>query len=92
MVKKIVIGVGVFLLVVIAAGYIFREPLKDMAIMILTEDMFLEEDTDTFDPGVSAENQFPAVRVSYQGEELSSLMDFAGPRGLVIMFSRSVVW
>ena len=35
-------------------------------------DMFLEQDTDNFDPGLSIGEPFPAIRAIYSGEEITA--------------------
>ena len=42
--------VALLALVALAIGYLFREPLKEMAFAQLTKNMFVASDTDSFDP------------------------------------------
>ena len=93
--KKILLGLAAVIVVLVALGFVFQEPLKDVAYDALTSDMFVETDNDSFEPGVTGTyegDRFPSVHVAYQGGELTSLSEFTGDRGLVVMFSRSVVW
>ena len=55
-------------------------------------EIFLEEDTDTFDPGLPIGAPFPAIRALYQGREISRIDEFFGDRGLVFFAVRSVDW
>ena len=55
-------------------------------------DMFLEQDTDNFDPGLSIGEPFPAIRAIYSGEEITSPEQFMGERGLAFFAVRSADW
>ena len=77
------VGVTVFLM---------REPLKKAAYDKLTENMFVEADTDEFDPGPAIGTRFPGIVALYQGERVTLIEPFAGPNGTVLMASRSFDW
>ena len=55
-------------------------------------DMFLEQDTDNFDPGLSIGEPFPAIRAIYSSEEITSPERFMGERGLALFAVRSADW
>jgi peroxiredoxin len=80
------------LLMVAALIYLFREPVKEMAVDKLTEDMFVDADQDSFDPGPAVGSHFPGIRATYQGREISLIEDFAGGRGTIFIASRSLDW
>ena len=95
MLKKILLSIAVLLIFVVILGFVFKEPLREVVYREVTKDMFVEADEDNFEPGVPGTqvgNNLPPVRVSFEGAELNSLAQFAGSRGLVVMFSRSVLW
>ena len=72
--------------------FVFREPLKDKAYEKITDDMFVEEDTDAFDPGPRIGSRFPGVTALYDGERIGLIEPFAGRLGTVFMASRSFDW
>jgi peroxiredoxin len=80
------------LLMVAALIYLFREPVKEMAVDKLTADMFVDADQDSFDPGPAVGSHFPGIRATYQGREISLIEDFAGGRGTIFIASRSLDW
>ncbi|WP_428098557.1 hypothetical protein [Candidatus Rariloculus sp.] len=55
-------------------------------------DIFVSEDNDSFDPGLPVGAPFPAIRALYQGQEITSVDDFMGDRGLAFFAMRSVDW
>jgi hypothetical protein len=92
MLRKVSIGVAVILVLLVSGVVIFRDEAKSLAFAWMTEDMFLEEDLDDYDPGIAVIDAFPQIKVSMNGETYTDLRPFIGPRGLVVLFSRSVVW
>ena len=81
------------ILVVLALGlYIFREPIGARVVASLTEDMFVQEDNDTFDVGLNLGDTLPPIRAVYEGREISDLQQFRREKGLVVMINRSVDW
>lgn len=90
--KKILKIVGALLLLALAVAYLFREPLKQMAIMQLTQDMFVTGDNDEFDPGPAVGSRFPGIQATYLGRRITLIDEFAGPDGTVFIASRSFDW
>jgi peroxiredoxin len=80
------------LLLVLTLVYVFREPLKEGAFNVLTQDMFVASDTDDFDPGPTVGSNFPGLQATYQGRTITLLNEFAGRNGTVFIASRSVDW
>lgn len=80
------------ILMVAALIYLFREPVKEMALDKLTADMFVDADQDSFDPGPAVGSHFPGIRATYQGREISLIEDFAGDKGTIFIASRSLDW
>ncbi len=90
--KKFFIGLLGVLIVAGAGIYLFRAPLKEMAMDRITAEMFVAADTDAYDPGAAIGTQLPALRASIGGREVTSVDEFMGPRGAIVMVNRSVDW
>jgi hypothetical protein len=90
--RKVLIGLAVVLGVAFVAGYVYREDLKAAAIDRVTADMFVDSDTDTYDPGVAVGQQLPPLRALWNGRELTSVGELMGKRGLLLFVNRSVDW
>jgi hypothetical protein len=56
------------------------------------DEIFLDADTDSFDPGLPIGAQFPRIRAIYQGREIDDIDEFFGDRGLAFFALRSVDW
>ena len=89
--KPVITAVAVIILASLAF-YLFREPLKQAAYDKLTQDMFVDADTDDFDPGPALGSQFPGLRARYQGRDITLITEFAGELGTVLVASRSLDW
>ena len=89
--KALLIGLCA-LLAAAALLYLFREPVKQALYARITADMFVAGDSDAFDPGPALGSQFPGLRASYQGREVTLLDEFAGKNGTVFIASRSLDW
>jgi len=57
-----------------------------------TANMFIDSDTDEFNPGPGIGQAFPQIDAFYQGRRISSTLEFAGRRGTVFFANRSVDW
>ena len=68
--KRFLVTTAAMLLGAAVLVFLFRAPLKDMAIDKLTANMFVPEDTDSFDPGPALGSHFPGLRAVYQGLSL----------------------
>ena len=79
-------------LLVLALAYVFREPLKELAFTVLTQNMFVARDNDDFDPGPATGSFFPGLQATYQGRRITLINEFAGRNGTVFIASRSVDW
>ena len=90
--KKTLIIIGAVLLLAAALLYQFREPAREAAYAKLTENMFVAEDNDSFDPGPALGSLFPGLRATYRGGEVSLIDTFAGKNGTAFIASRSVKW
>lgn len=56
------------------------------------DEIFLDEDTDSFDPGLPVGARFPEIRAIYEGREIHDIDQFFGDRGLAFFAVRSVDW
>ena len=56
------------------------------------DNMFLDEDTDAFDPGLPIGAEFPEIRAIYDGNEINGIETFFGDKGAVFLAMRSVDW
>ena len=90
--KKTLLIIATILLVGGAMVYSFREPLRDAIYASITEDMFVAQDADSFDPGPAIGSRFPGLRATYQGRAISLIEEFAGANGTAIIASRSLDW
>jgi len=90
--KRFLVTTAAMLLGAAVLVFLFRAPLKDMAIDKLTANMFVPEDTDSFDPGPALGSHFPGLRAVYQGREITRLEDFSGEHGTIFIASRSLDW
>ncbi len=91
MIKKML--TATFVLFVVAAGlYLFKAQLWDFTAKKLTADMFVEADTDGFDPGIAIGEQFPDIDALYQGREVTDVGEFIHDKGMVFIANRSADW
>ncbi len=90
--KRVLIGIAVFLVVAGSGMFAFRGQLVEAATNQITKKMFIERDTDSYDPGIAVGQVFPAIRAHYQDREVASIGEFMGARGMVIYVNRSVDW
>jgi peroxiredoxin len=80
------------LILLLLLGYLFREPLKELAFARFTQDMFVAADNDNFDPGPAVGSLFPGLQATYDERTVTRIDEFAGPKGTVFIASRSVDW
>lgn len=57
-----------------------------------TDNMFIPEDTDSFDPGLRVGEDFPTIRALYRGREVTQIDQFVGIKGAVFFANRSADW
>jgi len=90
--QRFLITAAAMLLGAAALVFLFRAPLKDVAIDQLTANMFVAEDRDSFDPGPALGSHFPGLRALYQGRDITRLDEFSGEHGTIFIASRSLDW
>ena len=90
--KTLKILTALLLLLSLALAYVFREPLKELAFTILTQDMFVAFDNDDYDPGPAVGSNFPGIQATYQNRRITLINEFAGKKGTLFIASRSYDW
>ncbi len=90
--KKFLQGLAIFIAVAAIGIYLGREPLLEMTMSAITEDMFVTEDTDAFNPGLSVGTRFPELQTRYQGQLISDMGQFLSDRGMIFIANRSADW
>jgi hypothetical protein len=55
-------------------------------------DIFVPEDTDSFDPGLPIGARFPPIRALYRGAQITDVTRFMGEKGAVFFANRSTDW
>lgn len=88
-------GIGTVVLVLVVIAVYFEEIKAGVTSMMygsLTDDMFVSADHDDFDKGLPVGSSLPPIRAIYKGQEISDLLQFSGPKGMVIVASRSLDW
>lgn len=80
--------------VLIAGGLVYslRSPLRDIALEQMTADMFVSAAQPQRSLGPAVGSHFPGLRALHDGQAITLLDRFAGPRGTVLVASRSLVW
>lgn len=90
--KKFLMGTAGILVIAIIGIYVFRGPLFNVLEGMLTANMFVPEDTDSFDPGLPIHARFPAIRALYHGQEITEVDQFIRDKGAIFFANRSVDW
>ncbi|MFT4823912.1 MAG: hypothetical protein ACJAUG_002651 [Halioglobus sp.] len=88
MIKKILATVVSLLVLVVGSAFLFKDQLMGM----ITEEMFIAGDTDSFDPGLAIGGNFPAIKAVYQGREITSINEFISDTGMIFITNRSADW
>ena len=90
--KKFLVRAAGILVVTVISIYVFRGPLFNLLEGAITANMFVPDDTDSFDPGLPIGTQFPAIRALYRGQEITSVDPFIRDKGAIFIANRSVDW
>ena len=88
MFKKILVTVVSLVALVVGGAFMF----KDQLMGLMTQDMFVAADTDTFDPSLAIGDTFPAIKAVYQGKEINSVSAFVHDKGMIFIANRSADW
>ncbi len=92
MLKKILLTIPLLLLAGGMGIYLYQDNLKQAAYAKITENMFVADDSDNFDPGLAIGEAFPALRTSFQGQIISDMGQFIADKGMIFIANRSVDW
>jgi hypothetical protein len=90
--KKFLIGFAGFIVITGGLVFLFQDEMIAVAKDKITADMFVEADTDSFDPGIAVGETFPNIKAIYAGQQLTSIKALMGDRGMVFVANRSVDW
>jgi hypothetical protein len=90
--KRILTGLAGFIVIIAGLVFLFQDEMMAVAMDKITADMFVEADTDSFDPGLAVGETFPSISAVYQGKQLGSIQAFMGDKGMVFFANRSVDW
>jgi peroxiredoxin len=82
----------VLILLSLALGYLYREPIKQRVFTQITQGMFVAVDNDDFDPGPAINSHFPGLQATYQGRSITLIDEFKGVNGTAVIASRSFDW
>ena len=88
MIKKILLTLLSLSLITIGGAYLF----KDQLMNAITADMFVDADTDSFDPGLAVGQTFPRIKAIYQGAEITDAGSLIHDKGMVFITNRSADW
>ncbi len=90
--KKFLMRTAGIVVIAVIGIYVFREPLFNAVEGIITAEMFVSDDTDSFDPGLPIRARFPAIRALYHGREITEVDQFIRDKGAIFIANRSVDW
>jgi hypothetical protein len=79
-------------LMIVATGMVASSAALAQRPPLDPEDVFIDADTDDFDPGLPIGADFPPIRALYQGQEISDIDQFIRDKGAVFIANRSVDW
>lgn len=90
--RKVLLVLAVACGVALVAGYLYRDQLKMAAVDRATANMFVDADTDAYDPGTAIGRPMPPIHALLNGREVTSVDGLMGKRGLLLFVNRSVDW
>lgn len=90
--KKIIQLTIVVTAIIILAFLQKQATLKRIAADQQPKSMFVEADSDDFNPGIETGSTFPDLTTSYYDQTVSDLQPFVAEKGMVFIASRSVDW
>ena len=68
--------VFVLILVSLALGYLYREPIKQRVFALITQGMFVAVDNDDFDPGPAINSHFPGLQATYKDRSITLIDEY----------------
>ncbi len=90
--KKVLLSVVGVIAALAVLAFIFQDNLMDMAKDRLTQDMYVDADTDAFDPGLPVGATFPQIDALHNGKTLKDISEFPIDKGMIFVANRSVSW
>jgi peroxiredoxin len=84
--------VTLVLVAFLALGYLFQKPLGEAVDAWTTRNMFVSAEAADFTPGLVMGSHFPGLEAVHQGRRITSIDEFAGNNGTVLVVLRSVDW
>ena len=67
----------VLILLSLAVGYLYREPIKQRVFAQITQGMFVAVDNDDdFDPGPAINSHFPGLQATYQDRSITLIDEY----------------
>jgi hypothetical protein len=88
MFKKILFSFVSVIILVVGGAFVFKNQLMGL----VTQDMFIAQDTDTFDPGLAIGESFPVIKAIYQNREVDDVSEFIRDKGMIFIANRSADW
>lgn len=89
--KKMTIAVAIVLFFIVIIMN-FKEQIKAFVYTVVTQDMFVSVDDDSFDPGPSIGSRISTINAIYQNQRINTLDSFTGEKGTILIASRSFDW
>jgi peroxiredoxin len=90
--KSTLLTVTLVLATFLALGYLFPKPLGEAVDAWTTRNMFVSAEAADFTPGPVMGSHFPGLEAVHQGRRITSIDEFAGNNGTVLVVLRSVDW
>ena len=86
------IGLAITLVVAGLVSYNYKFLKRYYYLYFKTDEMFVMADRDSFDKGPSVGEQIPAINALGNNEVITSLNQYLGNRGMVLVINRSLEW
>lgn len=90
--KKFLYALGFILFLFVLMSIVTKGSVTGFAGDLVTQNMFVSEDKDRFDPGLQVGEDFPLINASLSGKQITTLNGLSGRKGTVFVVSRSIVW
>ena len=90
--KKFLVRTAGIVVIAVIGIYVFRGQLFNALEPVITANMFVPDDADSFDPGLPVGARFPGIRALYRGQEITEVDQFFRDKGAIFIANRSVDW
>jgi len=91
MLKSILTATTV-LAISLALGYVFREPIREVADAWKTRDMFISVEEANFKLGPEIGTPLPGLQANHKGRRVIMIEEFSGGNGTILIALRSLDW